>query len=91
MSSTVCAHCGEHSTVFGSGGGAQQADEVGAPLLGQVPLDVELREAGDRGVPVVIDSPDSASARELTRIAGTLSTPRRSLIGRSLPLSVVGG
>lgn len=91
MSSAVCAQCGEHSTVFGSGGGAQLADEADAPLLGQVPLDVELREAGDRGVPVVVESPDSASARELTRIAGVLPTPRRSLVGRSLPLSVVGG
>ena len=56
---------------------------------GQVPLDVELRAAGDAGVPVVLAAPSSASARELTRIAATLPAPRRSLAGRPLPLSVV--
>ncbi len=91
MSAAVCTCCGEQSEVFGSGGGAQLAEETGAPLLGQVPLDIELREAGDRGVPVVVDSPDSVSARELVRIAGALPTPRRKLAGRSLPLTVVGG
>ena len=89
MSAAVCAGCGDQTAIFGSGGGAQLAADTGAPLLGQVPLDVELREAGDRGVPVVVASPDSASARELTRIATTLPRPRRALAGRALPLSVV--
>lgn len=61
------------------------------PLLGQVPLDVELREAGDAWVPVVVAAPRSASARELARVAATLPTPRRRLAGRGLPLSVVTG
>lgn len=90
MSATVCAGCGEHTAVFGRGGGSLLAEEAGAPLLGQVPLDVELREAGDRGVPVVVDAPHSASARELARIASVLpAAPRRTLAGRALPLSVV--
>ncbi|ODU06171.1 MAG: sodium:proton antiporter [Pseudonocardia sp. SCN 72-86] len=89
MSSAVCAHCGDRTSIFGSGGGALLAEEAGAPLLGQVPLDVELREAGDEGIPVVAGAPDSASARELTRIAQSLPTPMRSLAGRALPLSVV--
>ncbi len=90
MSAAVCAGCGDRSELFGTGGGAQLAEEAGAPLLGQVPLDVELRRAGDRGVPVVIAARESASARELTRIAGILPTPRRTIAGRALPLSVVG-
>ncbi|MDQ4111943.1 MAG: Mrp/NBP35 family ATP-binding protein, partial [Actinomycetota bacterium] len=61
MSAAVCAHCGEHSSIFGAGGGALLAEEAGAPLLGQVPLDVELREAGDTGTPVVAAAPHSAS------------------------------
>ncbi len=89
MSAAVCGSCGAQTAVFGTGGGALLAEESGAPLLGQVPLDVELREAGDRGVPVVVASPESASARELARIATVLPTPRRKLAGRSLPLSVV--
>lgn len=90
MSATVCDGCGEQTAVFGSGGGSLLAEETGAPLLGQVPLDVELREAGDRGVPVVVHAPHSASARELARIASVLPpAPRRKLAGRALPLSVV--
>ncbi|MGQ0482504.1 MAG: Mrp/NBP35 family ATP-binding protein [Pseudonocardia sp.] len=91
MSAAVCAGCGDRSELFGSGGGAQLAEEAQAPLLGQLPLDIELRQAGDRGVPVVIAAPESASARELTRIATTLPAPRRTIAGRALPLSVVGG
>ncbi|MGH3764999.1 MAG: P-loop NTPase [Pseudonocardiaceae bacterium] len=90
MSSTCCAQCGEREELFGSGGGRLLATEAGAPLLGQVPLDLALREAGDRGVPVVLDQPDAASARELTRIAKTLPAVRRSLLGRALPLTVLG-
>ena len=91
MSAAVCARCGEHTAVFGSGGGAMLAAETGAPLLGQVPLDTAAREAGDRGVPVVVAEPAAASARELTRIAAALPAPRRSLVRRALPLSVVTG
>lgn len=90
MAAAVCEGCGAHTPVFGSGGGALLAEQAGAPLLGQVPLDLALREAGDRGVPVVLDAPESTSARELTRIATTLPAPKRaSLAGRALPLSVV--
>ncbi len=89
MSAAVCGSCGDQTSIFGTGGGALLAEEAGAPLLGQVPLDVELRQAGDRGVPVVVASPESASARELARIATVLPTPRRKLAGRALPLSVV--
>lgn len=90
MSGAVCAHCGEQTAIFGSGGGEQLAREAGAPLLGQVPLDTALREAGDAGTPVVVAAPESASARELHRIGLDLPAPRRrSLAGRALPLSVV--
>ena len=89
MSAAVCDGCGEQTPIFGSGGGAQLAEETGAPLLGRIPLDMELRRAGDDGVPVVLAAPGCASARELTRIADTLPRPRRKLAGRALPLSVV--
>ena len=89
MASAVCAACGERTALFGEGGGALLAEEAGAPLLGQVPLDVELRRAGDAGTPVVLAAPASSSSRELRRIADTLPAPRRSLAGRLLPLSVV--
>ena len=74
------------TAMFGTGGGAQLADETGAPLLGQVPLDVALREAGDRGVPVVVAAPGAGSARELTRIAAALPTPAAQVRRQSTPV-----
>ena len=89
LAAAICPACGEQTAVFGEGGGALLAEEAHAPLLGQVPSDAELRRAADVGVPVVLASPQSASARELTRIAATLPPLRRSLAHRPLPLSVL--
>ncbi|NJL83858.1 MAG: Mrp/NBP35 family ATP-binding protein [Chloroflexaceae bacterium] len=55
--------------LFGSGGGEKVSRELGVPLLGCVPLEIHLREGGDRGIPVTIDQPDSASAAALKQIA----------------------
>ncbi|TNC25840.1 P-loop NTPase [Amycolatopsis alkalitolerans] len=88
MSAAVCAHCGDSTPLFGEGGGDALAEQAGTEVLGRVPLDLPLREAGDEGVPVVLRSPGVPSAVELTRIAATLPVARRSLLGRSLPLMV---
>jgi ATP-binding protein involved in chromosome partitioning len=90
MSTAVCAHCGEGTSLFGSGGGAALAEGAQTELLGQVPLDLALRLAGDEGVPAVVGAPDTPAAAELTRIAAELPAVRRSLLGRSLPLTVLG-
>ncbi|MEM6436181.1 MAG: Mrp/NBP35 family ATP-binding protein [Cyanobacteria bacterium P01_D01_bin.115] len=55
--------------IFGSGGGEKAAAELGVPLLGCVPLEMTVREGGDRGVPIVIAEPESASAQALVNIA----------------------
>lgn len=89
MSSLVCASCQESTPLFGSGGGARLAETIAAPLLGQVPLDITLREAGDAGTPAMIVAPTAASVIEIRRIAEALPVIRRSLVGRSLPLSVM--
>jgi len=49
MSELVCGQFGDHAALFGAGGREQLAGELGVPLLGRIPLDVALREAGDRG------------------------------------------
>ena len=58
--------------IFGRGGGEQLAAQVDAPLLGQIPLDQEIREGSDRGVPVVLSAPDAGSSRIFYGIADTL-------------------
>jgi ATP-binding protein involved in chromosome partitioning len=55
--------------IFGSAGGEKTAAELDVPLLGCVPLEIPLREGGDRGLPIVVADPHSASAKALTAIA----------------------
>jgi ATP-binding protein involved in chromosome partitioning len=93
MSYLVCAHCGEQTEIFGSGGGAEVAAALTrlsgtqVPLLGQVPLDVRLREGGDAGVPLVLGEPDSPAALALRKIADDLGARSRGLAGRHLGLT----
>jgi ATP-binding protein involved in chromosome partitioning len=55
--------------LFGSGGGEKASQELGIPLLGCIPLEIALREGGDRGIPIVIAAPESASAQALVAIS----------------------
>ena len=55
--------------IFGKGGGSEFADEMGVPFLGEVPLGIEVREAGDKGVPVVISNPESPQAKAFRAVA----------------------
>ncbi len=55
--------------IFGSGGGSAFADEMGVPFLGEVPLGIEVREAGDKGIPVVVSNPESPQAKAFRRVA----------------------
>lgn len=93
MSWLPCPHCAESIDVFGTGGGSTLADALShnvgtsVPLLGQVPIDVRLREGGDAGEPLVLSDPDVPAAKELSRIADGLGTRERGLAGRSLSLS----
>jgi ATP-binding protein involved in chromosome partitioning len=95
MSYLPCPHCGERVEVFGSGGGEAVAQTLtrltGAPVpvLGEVPIDTRLREAGDAGLPLVLSDPDSPAAQQLRKIAEELAGRSRSLAGRQLGLSPV--
>ncbi|MBJ8343610.1 Mrp/NBP35 family ATP-binding protein [Antrihabitans sp. YC2-6] len=83
---------GSRMDVFGSGGGQVVSDRltkaVGAkvPLLGQIPLEQGVREAGDDGVPIVLRSPDSPAAIALKSVADKLSVRQRGLAGMSLSI-----
>jgi ATP-binding protein involved in chromosome partitioning len=63
MSTHVCSKCGHEEHVFGAGGGARLAADCGVGLLGELPLDIRIREEADGGRPSVIAEPDSARAR----------------------------
>ena len=93
MAYLPCPHCGERVEVFGTGGGAAVAETlsrvVGAqvPVLGEIPIDTRLREAGDSGIPLVLSHPDAPAAQELIKIADMLTNRSRSLAGRPLGLT----
>lgn len=74
MSWLECAHCGERTFLFGSGGGARLAAELGVPLLGQIPLYAPVLAGGDTGMPIVVGEPESPAAVELTRTAERVAT-----------------
>ncbi|MDR7280578.1 P-loop NTPase [Catenuloplanes atrovinosus] len=87
---------GERMEIFGSGGGAAVAESltrtIGAqvPLLGQIPLDTRVREAGDSGAPIVVSAPDAPAAAALQAVAEKLAVRRESLIGKPLGLTPSG-
>jgi ATP-binding protein involved in chromosome partitioning len=83
---------GERMEIFGTGGGQTVADSLtrltgaAVPLLGQIPLDTRVREAGDQGMPIVLDAPDAPAAAALSAVADRLAVRRESLLGKPLGL-----
>lgn len=69
MAVHVCTNCGHAEHIFGHGGVAAEAAKLGVPVLAELPLEMDVRVAGDAGTPVVIASPDSAAAQAFRRLA----------------------
>jgi ATP-binding protein involved in chromosome partitioning len=86
MSAFTDPETGRRFEMFSSGGGQRLADEIGAPLLGSVPLQPGLAEQADAGQPVIIASPDSPAAQSLRAIAADLV---RKTAGRSAALPIL--
>jgi ATP-binding protein involved in chromosome partitioning len=69
MSGFVCPCCGTRTDIFAAGGGRRTAERYDVPLLGEVPIEPEVREGGDTGVPVVVGHPESATATAFAHLA----------------------
>jgi ATP-binding protein involved in chromosome partitioning len=69
MSYFVAPDTGRRYDIFGKGGGQRLAEAYGVPFLGAVPLGLDVREGGDKGVPVVLSQPDSPQAEAFRRVA----------------------
>jgi ATP-binding protein involved in chromosome partitioning len=97
MSYLPCPHCPPEDhhrlDVFGTGGGERVARTLSerfgydVPVLATIPLDISLRVGGDVGKPIVEADPDAPAARELTRVAESLSGRGRGLAGMQLGLT----
>jgi ATP-binding protein involved in chromosome partitioning len=90
MSSFVCPHCRKDTPIFAHGGARSAADKMGIRFLGEIPIDLAIREGGDRGVPVVSGAPESPQSEAFLtvarNVAGAVSTqvlkaPRLPVIG----------
>jgi len=82
MSTFICPHCGARSDIFGHGGARHEAERLNVPFLGEVPLDITIREKSDAGLPVVATLPDSPHAQAYRDIAARV---RDGLAGASRP------
>ncbi|HYC25946.1 MAG TPA: P-loop NTPase, partial [Roseiarcus sp.] len=69
MSYFICPHCGTRSDIFAHGGARHEAEKRGVPFLGEVPLDMAIRQTSDDGRPIVAAEPDGAHAQSYRALA----------------------
>src|SRR5208337_3851851 len=99
MSGMLCPHCGVEIDLFGKGGGKKIAEELSVPFLGEIPLDIEMRKAGDERRPFIIrrgDRPTWKSVdnvmEELIRVVeGEMTDYLRILTGKEKPIPIYKG
>jgi ATP-binding protein involved in chromosome partitioning len=91
MSYFLCPHCGERSDIFGYGGAHKEADRLGVPFLGEVPLHMTIREKSDAGLPVVATEPEGPHAKIYRDIAAKVWEQIKpgTASGRSAPKIVI--
>jgi ATP-binding protein involved in chromosome partitioning len=81
MSYFLCPHCGERSDIFTHGGARREAERLGTEFLGEVPLDMAIRETSDDGRPIVVTQPDSAHAKTYQAIAARVWDKVSAMLG----------
>jgi ATP-binding protein involved in chromosome partitioning len=72
MSTFICPNCGTRSDIFGHGGARREAERLGVPFLGEVPLEMSIRETSDAGLPIVATQPESPHAAAYRAIAANV-------------------
>jgi ATP-binding protein involved in chromosome partitioning len=90
MSAFCCPACQQVTPIFGHGGARQEAERRGIPFLGEIPLDMNIRQTSDDGRPIVATEPESVHARHYIEIAQDLWTTIESgLASRPAPRIIV--
>jgi ATP-binding protein involved in chromosome partitioning len=89
MSYFHCPQCGSRSDIFGHGGARNEAQRLGVPFLGEVPLHMDIRERSDSGLPVVATVPDGPHAVIYRDIAAKVRDQLREGTGRAAPKIVI--
>jgi len=88
MSTFICPNCGTRTDIFGHGGARAEAERLGVPFLGEVPLDIVIRENSDAGKPVVATQPDGPHAKSYRNIAARVRDSL-AVAGRPAPKIVI--
>ena len=89
MSYFLCPNCGHQANIFGHGGARKEADRLGIDFLGEIPLDLVIRETSDGGRPIVVSDPDSPHAKAFLAIADTVWRKLEGKSARRMPNIVV--
>jgi ATP-binding protein involved in chromosome partitioning len=89
MSYFLCPKCGERSDIFSHGGARHEAERLGVPFLGEVPLHMDIREKSDSGLPVVATAPDGPHAATYRDIAAKVRDQLGGGTGRTPPKIVI--
>jgi ATP-binding protein involved in chromosome partitioning len=89
MSYFLCPDCGTRSDIFGHGGARREAERLGVPFLGEVPLHMEIREKSDAGLPVVATAPDGPHSRIYRDIAARVRDQMVGRAGKAAPKIVI--
>ncbi len=79
MSYFLCPHCSGRAEIFGHGGAARACAEMGLRFIGEVPLQMELREASDAGTPILLAHPDSPATKAIESLAATAAAMMTAL------------
>jgi ATP-binding protein involved in chromosome partitioning len=80
MSVFVCPNCGHESHIFSHGGAKKEAERLGMEFLGEMPLDIAIRETSDSGKPITISDPESPQAKAYSAIAKRIWEKASALI-----------
>ena len=69
MNAFVCPDCGERDEIFGHGGADKMAAEESIPVLARIPIDIGIREGGDKGVPITVSNPKHPASQAYLDLA----------------------
>ncbi|HUL60740.1 MAG TPA: Mrp/NBP35 family ATP-binding protein [Anaeromyxobacteraceae bacterium] len=91
MSSFVCPHCRAETPIFAHGGASLAAQKMGIQFLGEVPIDLAIREGGDQGMPIVASHPDSPQSQAFFTVARNVAGAVSTQVLKAPRLPVIGG
>jgi ATP-binding protein involved in chromosome partitioning len=90
MSSFICPHCRQETPIFDHGGARKAAEKMGIRFLGEIPIDLAIRQGGDQGVPIVAGQPESPQAQAFMNVARNVAGAVSTAVLKAPRLPVIG-